>query len=71
MSGAPQGVRIWDRTQSLQGFLIDEYYESPAGIANHWQDAMANWPDLSALMAWAGKGTVATLHNGTAVQALW
>ena len=52
-------------------FVLDEYYESPAGIARHWEDAMANWPDLSAIMAWAAKGTVATLHNGTAVQALW
>ena len=51
-------------------FVIDEYYESPAGIARHWQDAMDNWPDMSAVMAWSAKGTVATLHNGTAVQAL-
>jgi len=52
-------------------FVIDEYYESPAGIAWHWQDGMDNWPDMSAAMAWSAKGTVATLHNGTAVQALW
>jgi len=52
-------------------FVLDEYYESPAGIARHWQDAMDNWSDLSAVMAWGAKGTVATLHNGTAVQALW
>src|SRR5664280_2129719 len=52
-------------------FVIDEYYESPAGIAWHWQDGMDNWPDMSAAMAWSAKGTVATLHNGSAVQALW
>ena len=52
-------------------FVIDEYYESPAGIARHWQDAMDNWTDMSAVMAWSAKGTVATLHNGTALQALW
>jgi hypothetical protein len=52
-------------------FVIDEYYESPAGIARHWQDGLDNWPDLSAVMAWGAKGTVVTLHNGTAVQALW
>ena len=39
-------------------FVLDEYYESPAGIARHWQDAMDNWPDLSAAMAWSAKGTV-------------
>jgi hypothetical protein len=52
-------------------FVLDEYYASPAGIARHWQDATDNWPDLSAAVAWGAKGTVATLHNGTAVQALW
>ncbi len=52
-------------------FVIDEYYASPAGIARHWQDAGENWPDMAAAMAWSAKGTVATLHNGTAVQALW
>ena len=53
--------------------MLSEYYESPSGIARHWQDAMDNWPDLSAVMAWSAKDTVAvaTLHNGTAVQALW
>src|SRR5947209_15425465 len=51
-------------------FVIDEYYASPAGIARHWQDAADNWSDMAAAMAWSAKGTVATLHNGTAVQAL-
>jgi hypothetical protein len=52
-------------------FVLDEYYESQAGIARHWQDAMENWPELSDVMAWSRKATVATLHNGMAVQALW
>ena len=51
-------------------FVIDEYYASPAGIARHWQDAADNWPDMAAAVAWSAKGTVATLHNGKAVQAL-
>lgn len=52
-------------------FVLDEFYESSAGIANHWQDAMANWSDLPAIMAWAAKGSVVTLHDGKATQALW
>jgi hypothetical protein len=52
-------------------FVLDEYYESPAGIARHWQDSADNWPDMSAVLAWGAKAEVATLHNGTAVQALW
>jgi hypothetical protein len=52
-------------------FVLDEYYESPAGIARHWQDSADNWPDMSAVLAWGAKAEVATLHNGTAIQALW
>jgi len=51
-------------------FVLNEYYASPAGIARHWQDGMENWSDLSAVMAWSAKATVATSHNGTVVQAL-
>jgi len=52
-------------------FVLAECYESPAGIAKHWQETTENWPDLSAVMTWSAKGTVATLHNGTVIQALW
>ena len=52
-------------------FVLDEYYASPAGIARHWQDSADNWPDMSAVLAWGAKAEVATLHNGTTVQALW
>jgi hypothetical protein len=52
-------------------FVVDERYASPAGIANHWQDTMANWAEMSsAAPAWFEKATIVTLHNGTAVQAL-
>ena len=52
-------------------YVIDEYYESPAGIARHWEDTLGNWPEMSsAAPAWFAKARIATLHNGTAVQAL-
>jgi hypothetical protein len=52
-------------------FVVDEYYESPAGIARHWQDAMNNWAEMSsAAPAWFAMATIVTLHNGTAVQAV-
>jgi hypothetical protein len=47
-------------------FVVDEYYESPAGIAGHWQDTTENWPEMSsAAPAWFAKATIVTLHNGT------
>ena len=52
-------------------FVVDEYYESPAGITRHWQDTTENWPEMSsAAQAWFAKAKIATLHSGTAVQAL-
>jgi hypothetical protein len=74
ISKGPELSNPMDPTSEPTGktvFVLDEYYESPAGIARHWQDAAENWPDMSAAVAWSAKGTVATLHNGTAVQALW
>ena len=51
--------------------VIDEYYESPAGIAAHWQETM-KWSEMTsgAAPAWMGKATVVTLHNGAVVQAI-
>ena len=53
-------------------FVLDEYYESPAGIAKHWQ-ASESWPEMSsAAAAWFAKAkALVTVHNGTVVQALW
>jgi hypothetical protein len=57
-------------------FVLDEFYESPAGPVEHWRlarssDAAEAWVDLGAVVAWSAKANVCTLHNGTAVQALW
>jgi hypothetical protein len=52
-------------------FVLDEVYESPAGVVRHWQDAIDNWEDVGAIMEWTAKATVSTLHSGTHVQALW
>ncbi len=53
-------------------FVLDEFYESPAGVVEHWRLAVETWQDLSAFMEWSGKAKrVSTLHSGTLVQALW
>ncbi|HZK37156.1 MAG TPA: hypothetical protein VFC57_09435, partial [Aeromicrobium sp.] len=28
-------------------FVVDECYETPAGIARHWQDTTEDWPEMS------------------------
>jgi hypothetical protein len=53
-------------------FVLDEFYESPAGVVEHWRLAAETWQDLSVFMEWSGKAKrVSTLHSGTLVQALW
>lgn len=52
-------------------YVLDEYYESPAGVPRHWQDAIDNWPDLAAVVEASSRASVTTLHSGTVVQALW
>jgi len=32
-------------------YVLDEIYESPAGIADHWQQAMNGWGDFQAFVA--------------------
>ncbi len=52
-------------------FTLNEIYASPAGVDEHWRQAIASWADLQAFLDWGKKGTVSTLHSGTVVQALW
>jgi hypothetical protein len=53
-------------------FVLDEFYESPAGVVEHWRLAVDNWEDLPAFMDWTGKAKkVVTLHSGMVVQGLW
>ena len=48
-------------------FVLNEVYESPAGVAEHWKQAVETWQDLPAFM----DHKVSTLHSETVVQAHW
>jgi len=52
-------------------YVLDEIYESPAGIADHWQQAMSSWDDFKAFVAWAQKCDVSAQHSGIIVNSLW
>ena len=52
-------------------YVLDEIYESPAGIADHWQQAMSSWEDFQAFVAWIKKGEAMAQHSGTVVNSLW
>ena len=53
-------------------YVLDEYYQTPAGISRHWQEAMASWADdLGAVTQVSSRARVSTLHSGTVIHALW
>ena len=52
-------------------FVLSEVYESQAGVGDHWKRAVESWNDMSAIMEWAGKCKVTTLHGSPVVQSLW
>lgn len=52
-------------------FLLNEIYESPAGVAEHWRLAQESWSEFQAFIDWSVECKIATLHSGTVVHALW
>jgi hypothetical protein len=74
ISKGPELSNAMDPSSAPTGnttFVLSEVYESPAGVGQHWKQAVETWQDLSAILDWSSKGTVATLHSGTVVQGLW
>jgi hypothetical protein len=70
----PERANPMDPNSEVTGktiYVLDEYYQSPSGLARHWEDAMQNWAeDLGAVMQASAKATVSTLHGGTVIHAL-
>ena len=52
-------------------YVLDEIYESPAGIADHWEQAMSNWEDVKDFIAWIQKCEASAQHAGTVINSLW
>lgn|SRR5581483_3451625 len=45
-------------------YVLDEIYESPDGIADHWQQAQASWDDFGALVEAIAGSSPQSLHAG-------
>lgn len=74
ISKGPQLASPFDPASASTGrtmYVLDEVYESSAGIADHWRQAAQTWNDMAAILKWGEKAEVATLHDGRIVQALW
>ncbi len=52
-------------------FVLDEMYETQAGLDEHWRMAVEQWEDMPALVEWSLKCKVVTPHHCVAIQGLW
>ena len=51
-------------------YVVDEVYESEAGVANHWRLGAEGWTDFSAFVAWASGARATVQHRGAVINAL-
>jgi hypothetical protein len=52
-------------------YVLNEIYESPAGIENHWQVSQKSWGDFAAMVEVLSSCNVQTLHCGEISESLW
>ncbi len=52
-------------------YVLNEIYESDAGIEDHWQQAQASWADFMAMVELMNGSDPVTLHGGEILQSLW
>jgi hypothetical protein len=52
-------------------YVLDEIYESPEGIEDHWQQAQASWGDFAAMVELIGSSNPQSLHTGEITASLW
>ena len=52
-------------------YVLSEIYESPAGIADHWQKAQASWSDFPAFVQMVASCNPQSLHAGEVTASLW
>jgi hypothetical protein len=52
-------------------YVLNEIYESPDGIADHWQQAQESWDDFGAIVEILASCDTQTLHSGEVAASLW
>ena len=74
LSKAPELSNPMDPNPTQTGntcFILNEIYESEAGVANHFQLAMTGWQDFPALVKWMEKCKVTVVPAATISNSLW
>ena len=74
VSKAPELSNPLDPNSALTGntsFILDEIYETEAGVADHFQQAMASWQDFPAFVAWIEKCKATIVPSAPIFNSLW
>jgi hypothetical protein len=73
-SKGPELENPLDPTSSETGntrYVLNEVYESPAGVADHWGQAQESWKDFAAMVEIIAICSPQTLHAGSIAHSLW
>ena len=74
VSKAPELSNPFDPNSAPTGntcFILNEIYESEAGVEAHFQLAMSGWQDFPALADWLGKCKVSGVAAAPIFNSLW
>ena len=52
-------------------YVLNEIYETPAGIEDHWSQAQESWSDFGRMVEIIQGCNPQTLHSGSITQSLW
>ncbi len=74
VSKGPELANPLDTSSAPTGntlFVLDEVYESDAGVADHFQQAMSGWQDFPAFGTWLEKCKVSGVPIASVFNSLW
>jgi hypothetical protein len=52
-------------------FVLTEVYETPAGVADHFEKAQSGWQDFPEVVAWMGRCSVTGIPAAPIINSLW
>lgn len=74
VSKAPELTNPMDQNSGTTGntcFVLEEVYESDAGVTDHFQQAQTNWEEFPALVEWLGKCRMVGVPAARINHSLW
>ena len=74
VSKAPELSNPFDQNSAPTGntvFILSEIYQTDAGVADHFQQAAANWQDFPGLVKWLEKCKISGVPAAPIINSLW